>query len=208
MRVRAGFALGLIAVISALAFGVALADSNSGLGVTITTPPIAGAEKVYYNPGTLPSTWHFIGTYPRYGAKYLEFTWKPYPFAATVHGAYRVALMQNTTPLAALPTWTPSMISDVWADNPAGPGFSMGPFLRGYGLCDACPSKIVVSAETYQAVQTPGTQDWQIVYTPILTVPTNPPVYGAAARRVQESNTFVIQTASQTRCDQSSGPDC
>ena len=208
MLARAGLALGLIGVLSALAFSVAQADG----AVTLTTPPIDPVEQVQYNSGlTHKPVFHYIGTYPRYGAKYLQFTWKPYPFPATVHGSYRVSILQNFTPLDPQPTWMEFLVAHDWADNPAGPTFTMGPFLHAYGMCNQCPSKIVVSAETYQAVQTPGTDDWSILYSPILTdptTPTTPPVEGAVARRVQESNLFVVNTGIQDRCDKSSGPDC
>lgn len=203
---RASVALALIIVLSSLAAGVALASSTPGAPIAINTSPIDPAEQVMYNPGSQPPVFHPIGTFPRYGAKYLTFTWKRYPFAADERGSYHISIMQNVTPLAAQPTWQEFMVTHAWADNPSGPTFTMGPFLRGSGLCDACPSMVVVSAETYQSTQS-SAGDWQITYTSIITATPNP-ITGNTPHIVQESPLFVIQTSSQARCDAATGPDC
>lgn len=201
---RFWLALALVATTAGIGVGVA----SAAAGVTILTPPVVTSQAVYFNiSDTSTADWRFIGNYPVYGAKYMNFTWKRYPFAPDVHGSYKVALLQNLTPYNSLPNWTEKMVSHDWADNPAGTVFLMGPFLHGFEICDHCPSKIRVTAETFTYVQTPGTDDWQIIYAPILTATVNP-VTGGTPSIIQDSGVFVVNTNIARRCDASSGPDC
>jgi hypothetical protein len=191
---RAGLALAASMVVAGLVAGIAQAAIPKT--VNLVTPPRVDSRAIYFdaNLNYHDDPWEYIGKFPVYGAKSLTFTWKPYPFPPGVSGAYRVALMQNLQPQQSRVVWTAFMAADAWADNPEGPIYAMGPFLSPYGICNRCPSRIMVTAETFAPVQDAVTGEWAYVYTPVEPGPPDP-ITGLVEPVTQVSTQFVINTA-------------
>lgn len=152
--------------VAAIAAGVIVAGATSMVsasqGVTITSPAI-GVTDVYFdaNNNGVNDPAEFVGTFPIYTGSGIAFHWQPYTFPAGVNGSYFITLWQNTTPLAAQPTWVLRRAAHDFADNPAGTNYLMGPFFTSEHFCNYCPSMIVVELETYQNINN------TIVYTPL-----------------------------------------
>ena len=160
IRVAAGVLIGLITMTAV--GGAALASGS----VTIMTPP-AGTDQLTIDGVK-------VGTYAVYdGQAQLTFSWTPYwpaywpsyPNPAPANHSYKVAVWQNTTPLAAAPTWSELHTSHHWIDDPNPTRFTFDTFLDFEAMCQTCPSIIVVQAETVQrTVDANG--DTQIDYVP------------------------------------------
>ena len=143
---RFGIATAVVAVVIASVVSVASASS----GATITSPSL-GKVDVYVDannngrndPGEL------VGTFTIYPGSGITLSWAPYHFPAGVNGAYRIALLQNTTPLGNA-TWVERKVAHDFADNPEGTSnYVFGPFFNYEHIAENLPSRIVVQPETY-----------------------------------------------------------
>lgn len=120
--------------------------------VTIMTPP-AGSEELVVDGSPIGTFPVFDGqgrltfSWPEYWAPY----WPTYPNPAHTNHSYKVAIWQNTTPLASEPTWVELHASHHWIDDPNPTRFTFDTFLDIENVCQSCPSMIVVQAETIQA---------------------------------------------------------
>lgn len=154
--------------LAGLALTVFVGGAVAAGGTVTFVTPFDGTQTLVVNGTTL-------GDFPYYiGISRITFSWTPY-WGAYVPGpmnvaspghAYRVAVWQNTTPLASTPTWVPIHVSDHWTDNPNPTTFTFDSFVDIENVCHDCPSMIVVQAETVQ--YDPGsTGDSPFVYTPV-----------------------------------------
>jgi len=164
---RTGVVLLAVAVLAALFAGSALAVG----GVVILTSPIDTDFDLYIdaNSNGVYDASEFVGTFDVYagnGRKFL-FSWDAYNFPAGANGAYRVALWQNTTPLAATPTWVERKVAFHLANNPNPTEFSVGAFGFGETICETCPTKVVVQAHTYTTTYDPATGKTTYNFTPV-----------------------------------------
>ena len=146
-------ALALIGL-SAVFFGAGQAHASSY--VTLMTP--IGTDTLVINGVK-------VGTFPVYnGQAKLTFSWTrywapywpSYPNPAPANHGYKVALWQNTTPLAATPTWTQLHTSHHPIDDPNPTRFTFDTFMETENLCQDCPSMVVVQPETIQRIVDAG----------------------------------------------------
>ena len=163
IRVAAGGVIGMMMVSGV---GAALAGGS----ITIMTPP-AGMEQLTIDGVK-------VGTYAVYdGTAQITFSWTPYwpaywpdyPNPAPADKSYKVAVWQNTTPLAAAPTWSELHTSHHWIDDPNPTRFTFDTFLDFERVCQTCPSVIAVQAERiHRAAGADGST--QITYTPATSI--------------------------------------
>ena len=187
---RAALAGLIVAIVAAVAVTAAGAAS-----VTIQTPPI-GSQQL-----TIQGT--VVGTFPVYnGAVDLNVTYPAFTFPPGAAGSYRLSIRQNTTPLAAQPTWVELHIDHHWASDPHPTSFTFGPFLMSEGLCETCPSIVVVQPETV-APYLDSTGTTQYRYTPLTAA------YSLAPAALTESDQVLFQgTAGLNSCGDECGPIC
>jgi hypothetical protein len=154
----------LIAVFAAMVLvGFSLAADGSA---TILTAPTARDVQVYIdqNHNGLNDPEEFVGVFDVYSGDHgITISWPAVSFAQGANGSYRVALLQNTSPLGAA-AWAEVANAHHWANNPNGTTFTMGPFNANY-LCRTCPTRFVVQPETYQQFYDPTTQTYEYEYT-------------------------------------------
>jgi len=161
-----------VAVIAVIAVTAVLTTSSvaqaSGY-VTIMTPA-AGSEELVIDGtslGTFPvynGTGQIMFSWTRYWAPY----WPTYPNPQHTDKSYMVSVWQNTTPLAAEPTWVQLHPSHHWIDDPNPTRFTFDTFMEAENVCQNCPSMIVVVPETIQIVVDEN-GDSQITYVPVTT---------------------------------------
>lgn len=156
-----------VSLLIVLATVIAASAASAAGTVTIVTPP-AHVSPIYVErdnvAGSSPS--ELLGTFPVYdGNKEITFSWTPFTFAAGTNGAYRVSLWQNTTPFAAVPTWTQIKVAHHWASNPNGESFTMGSFGFGETVCTTCPTMFTAEPETYVQVYNEAKKSYEYQYT-------------------------------------------
>lgn len=160
---RGGIAASLVLVVAVVVVSVTMAAG--GNGVTIVTPPqVIGPVYIDQNHNGLNDADEYLGVFPIYdGNDEITFSWTPFNFAEGVNGAYRVSLLQNTTPFDA-PTWVEHKVAHHFAS--AGTTFTMGSFGFGEEICTICPSKFLVIPETFTLTQD-ANGNYVYNYTPV-----------------------------------------
>jgi hypothetical protein len=137
--------------------------------VTLMTPP-KGTEQLIIDGKV-------VGTFPVYnGQEKLTFSWTRYwpaywptfPNPKPADKGYKVSVWQNTTPLAATPTWVELHASHHRIDDANPTRFTFDTFMETENLCENCPSMIVVQAESIQNLPDEN-GDYHITYIPATT---------------------------------------
>ncbi len=134
---------------AAISLGAGVGAALASGSVTIWTAPYATRHLVIdgVSIGTFP-VFHETGKLTFSWTPYWPSYWPTFPNPAHTDKSYKVAVWQNTTPLAATPTWVEKHTSHHWIDDANPTRFTMDSWVESENLCADCPSIIIVQAET------------------------------------------------------------